>query len=58
MDMLNPQSGRTSPSGGAGDSKSPTNIEGRPSSRLVRLFHNGPENLKKKSLGQKSPEMI
>merc|ERR1712226_312551 len=33
MDMLNPQSGRTSPSGGAGDSKSPTNIEGRPSSR-------------------------
>ena len=36
MDMLNPQSGRSSPSGGAGDSKSPTNLEGRPSSRLVR----------------------
>ena len=35
MDMLNPQSGRSSPSGGAGDSKSPTNLEGRPSSRLV-----------------------
>merc|ERR1712020_654592 len=33
MDMLNPQSGRSSPSGGAGDSKSPTNLEGRPSSR-------------------------
>merc|ERR1712141_723903 len=33
MDMLNPQSGRSSPSGGAGESKSPTNLEGRPSSR-------------------------
>ena len=33
MDMLNHQSGRSSPSGGAGDSKSPTNLEGRPSSR-------------------------
>merc|ERR1712087_236633 len=33
MDMLNPQSGRSPPSGGAGDSKSPTNLEGRPSSR-------------------------
>merc|ERR1711963_206206 len=33
MDMLNNQSGRSSPSGGAGDSKSPTNMEGRPSSR-------------------------
>merc|ERR1712087_37743 len=33
MDMLNPQSGRSSPSGGAGDSKSPTNLGGRPSSR-------------------------
>merc|ERR1711874_940727 len=33
MDMLNPQSGRLSPSGGAGDSKSPTNLEGRLSSR-------------------------
>merc|ERR1712087_778715 len=33
MDMLNPQSGRSSPSSGAGDSKSPTNLEGRPSSR-------------------------
>ena len=28
MDMLNPQSGRLSPLGGAGDSKSPTNFEG------------------------------
>jgi len=32
MDMLNHQSGRSSPSGGAGESKSPT-LEGRPSSR-------------------------
>merc|ERR1711944_198416 len=33
MEMLNHQSGRSSPSGGAGESKSPTNLEGRPSSR-------------------------
>merc|ERR1711981_1334821 len=33
MEMLNHQSGHSSPTGGAGDSKSPTNLEGRPSSR-------------------------
>ena len=42
MDMLNPQSGRSSPSGGAGESKSPTNLEGRPSSRLVQTIFLGP----------------
>merc|ERR1712141_303310 len=33
MEMLNHQSGHSSPTGGAGESKSPTNLEGRPSSR-------------------------
>merc|ERR1711944_273834 len=33
MEMLNHQSGNSSPTGGAGESKSPTNLEGRPSSR-------------------------
>merc|ERR1712226_665675 len=51
MDMLNPQSGRTSPSGGAGDSKSPTNIEGRPSSRGRGGFQPGrPTGGKKETL--------
>ena len=45
MDMLNPQSGRSSPSGGAGESKSPTNLEGRPSSRLVQTIFFRPSYL-------------
>merc|ERR1712226_1204978 len=51
MDMLNPQSGRSSPSGGAGDSKSPTNLEGRPSSRGRGGFQPGrPTGGKKETL--------
>ena len=33
IDMLNHNSGRSSPAQSGGDSKSPTNMEGRPSNR-------------------------